>query len=154
MWGTQRQHQSVPQGWGVGPGRGVRGETLGRGKMFGSDWRLRSHSGAPLTPSLPAPGPAAPLPVLQHTGRLRRLLQPRHEILHIVEHVVQDVLRECRGRTGSRDVGSWPLITPQAEGPGVLPGHCLALSPYSSHCRPHPQKSDTPHPQQSPTPQS
>lgn len=51
----------------------------------------------PLTPGLPAPGPAAALPVLQHSGRLRRLLQLGHEALHVVEHVVQYVLEE-RGR--------------------------------------------------------
>lgn len=49
-------------------------------------------SGLPLTPGLPAPGPAAALPVLQHSGRLRRLLQPRYEALNVVEHMVQDVL--------------------------------------------------------------
>lgn len=51
-----------------------------------------SHSGVPLTPSLPAPSPATALPVLKHSGCLRRLLQLRHKALHVVEQVVQDVL--------------------------------------------------------------
>lgn len=67
-----------------------------------------------LTPGRPPPVPAASLPVLQDSGRLRRLLQPRYEALHVVKHVVQDVLGSKESRT---------LSTPDEALKARAPGH-------------------------------
>lgn len=74
------------------------GETLGRrGHLEVIGRGVQIPRGGALTPSRSAPGPAAAFPVLQHPGRLRRLLQPRYEALYVVEHVVQDVLGDRGG---------------------------------------------------------
>lgn len=54
--------------------------------------------------------------MLQHPGRLRRLLQPRYEALYVVEHVVQDVL-------GARGGGSSGLPSSK-----TIPVEALNLS--------------------------
>lgn len=88
----------------------MRGETLEGGRLFGSGQGRGLFGippGASLTPGLSAPGSAAALSVLQHSGRLRRLLKLRYEALHVVEHVVQDVLGDrARGRV--RPLGPGP----------------------------------------------
>lgn len=96
-----------------------------------------SRLGAPLTPSRPARGPAAALPVLQHASCLRRLLQPRHETLHVVEHMVQDVLGDRAGDTG--DSGMWSPgrsspQSPQAQSLDILPGQ---VTPSAAWPCPH-----------------
>lgn len=97
------------------------------------EWPRRAREGLfrtaagwrPLTPGLLVPGPAAALSVLQHTGRLGRLLQPGYEALHVVEHVVQDVLGAraggCMGPLNPRP-SSRPAPRPQSHRPRAL-GH-------------------------------
>lgn len=149
-----------PQARGVTPGQGVCGETLGRGKRFGSDWRLRIPLGGASHPQPPGAGscgraPGAPTRgLLPQTSAASTQNSPRRRT-----HGSGCPGGESRGL---RDVESWPLITPKLSGPEPGhppgPGHalcCQALSPYSSRCRPLPEESDTPTaPQQSPTPRS
>lgn len=90
-----------------------------------------STQGAPLTPGLPVPGPAAALPVLQNSGRLRRLLQLRYETLHVIEYVVEDVLWDRAGHPETPE--SRTLITP-------------VEAPRSRALRHIPQPQTKPHP--------
>ena len=119
----ERDRDPVRSRGGVRLAAGAGGDQ-GRGRIFGSGpgGPGRGCSELPLDG---APGPAAALSVLQHTGRLGRLLQPGYEALHVVEHVVQDVLGAraggCMGPLNPRP-SSRPAPRPQSHRPRAL-GH-------------------------------
>lgn len=100
-----------------------------------------SHSGVPLTPSRPAPGPATALPVLKHSGRLRRLLQLGYKALHVVKQVVQDVLGD-RAEARMRPLSPGTLSSLSKSSSPEFLGYIHPLMPGPvpfSHRRSHPR---------------